>query len=744
MNKKQPNINVGAAILFIIFGLLFFVLLFRFISIQVTGEAGGQALAAKAKQLYEGQNVIEAKRGTIYDRNGEVIAEDASAYTLVAVLSDKMTTDEEHPRHVVDPEKTAKELAAFIDMEESEIYERLTVGGDPFQVEFGNAGRNLSIQTKKEIEDLKLPGIIFQQDTNRFYPNGVFASHLIGYVDKAKNKDGKVVTQGMMGLEKSLNELLTGTNGSFAFESDLWGYLLPNGEEVIKPAQNGNDVYLTIDKKIQIFLEDAMSKVDEEYNPEQMIAIVADPKTGDILGMSQRPTFHPKTKEGIDQTWRNLAIEDSFEPGSTMKIFTLAAAIEEGVFQPNAQFESGTYKVTEKSPVVRDHNGGKGWGTISYLEGIQRSSNVAIAKMVKEQLGYETFREYLTEFGFDRPTGIDLPNETNGKIVYDWPLEKATTGFGQGTAITPIQQIQAATAVAHDGKMKKPHVIKEIVNPDNEEIVQKTETEITGEPISKDTAKEVRDILETVVSSENGTGFNRYNIEGYEVAGKTGTAQIPKNGGGYLTGHSNYVFSFLGMAPADDPELIVYVAVQQPDIDASTNGAQPVAEIFNPVMKNSLSYLNIEPTDYAKLQVNETPNVSGMSVETAKQKLEEKGLKPIVIGDGKKVVEQVPGDTFNMMEGERVVIKTDGKLSVPDLTGWSLRDVMKFVKISNLKLNTVGNGYVIEQNLSPGSNLSDGDYLIVDLQPAHRESELDGEELTPEGEEDKENKEVTD
>ncbi|MDQ0273895.1 penicillin-binding protein [Cytobacillus purgationiresistens] len=728
MNKKQPNINVGAVILFLIFSLLFFVLLFRFISIQVTGEAGGQVVAAKAKQLYGGQSIIEARRGTIFDRNGEVIAEDANSYQLIAILSNSMTTDKDHPKHVVEPEKTAKELAKYIDMDEGDIYKRLTIGGDPFQVEFGSAGRDLSIQTKKELEELKLPGIIFQQDTNRFYPNGLFASHSIGYVDKQKNEEGKVVPQGMMGLEMTLNDLLTGTDGKFSYESDLWGYLLPNGDEVVKPAKNGKDVYLTIDKKIQIFLEDAMSKVDEEYSPEKMIAIVADPKTGDILGMSQRPSFDPKTKEGIDQTWRNLAIEDSFEPGSTMKIFTLAAAIEEGVFQPDASFQSGSYKVTEKSPQIKDHNGGKGWGTISYLEGIQRSSNVAIAKMVKEQLGYDTYREYLTEFGFDRPTGIDLPNETGGKIVYEWPLEKATTGFGQGTAITPMQQIQAATAIADDGKMKKPHVIKEIVDADKEKTEQKTKTEIAGQPISANTAKKVRDILETVVSSENGTGFNRYNIDGYEVAGKTGTAQIPKSGGGYLTGHENYVFSFIGMAPADDPELIVYVAVQQPDIDLSTNGAEPVSQIFKPVMKNSLSYLNIEPSDYAKLQVNETPNVSGMKVETAKKKLEELGLDPVVIGDGAEVAEQVPGDTFNMLEGEKVLIKTDGKLTVPDLGGWSLRDVLKFVKISNLKLNSVGNGYVVKQNLSPGSILSDGDYLIVELEsPGNRAQQAEDE-----------------
>jgi penicillin-binding protein 2B len=584
---------------------------------------------------------------------------------------------------------------------------------------------------------MKLPGITFITDSKRFYPNGVFASHLIGYVEKKKAKTNKTDTVGMLGLEQSLNDILTGKNGKFSYESDIWGYLLPNGDERIKPAQNGKDVYLTIDKKIQTFLEDSMNKVDEEYKPKKMVAVVADAKTGDILAMGQRPSFHPKTKEGIEETWHNEVIENSYEPGSTMKIFTLAAAIEEGVFNPNEWFKSGSYKVTENSKAVRDHNQGRGWGSITYLEGVQRSSNVAFAKIVKEKLGYETYREYVTKFGFDDPTGIDLPNETGGNIGYEWPLEKVTTGFGQGSAITPIQQIQAATAIANDGKMMQPHVISKIVDSDKKEVVKETKPKVKANPISAETAKKTRDILETVVSSENGTGYKRYNIEGYEVAGKTGTAQIPDpNGGGYLTGHENFIFSFLGMAPKDDPELIIYVAVQQPDIDLSTNGAEPVSKIFTPVMKSSLQYLNIEPSKKLKIKSEQTPEVEGLTIEEAKAKLEKFGFEAIVLGKGNKVERQVPGNMYNLLEGERVILKTDGELTVPDMNGWSLRDVMKVAKLANLKLNTVGNGYVVKQNLKAGAALSEGDYLIVELEPpAQKYNEVEKEEGQEESEE---------
>ncbi|MGN7398740.1 penicillin-binding protein [Cytobacillus praedii] len=720
MIKKQPNINFGAAILFVIFGLLFFVLLYRFISIQITGEAGGETLAVKAQQKYEKERTIEAKRGTIYDRNGEVIATDTNSYKLIAILDESMTTNKKNPKHVVNPDKTARKLAKVIDMEESEIYRLLTKldkdGEQPFQVEFGKAGRDLSNQKKREIEELELPGITFIKDTKRFYPNGVFASHLVGYVEKKENKDNKTETVGMLGLEQSLNDVLTGKNGKVNYESDIWGYLLADTKEKVTPAVDGKDIYLTLDKKIQTFLEDSMSKVDEKYKPEKMIAIVADPKTGEILAMSQRPSFHPKTKEGISKTWHNEAVENSFEPGSTMKIFTLAAAIEEGVFNPSEFYKSGRYAVDPKSRPVGDHNNGQGWGTITYYEGVLRSSNVAFAKIVKEKLGYETFREYLTKFKLDQPTGIELPNEAAGKIQYEWPRDKATTGFGQASVITPIQQVQAATAVANGGTMMKPHVISKIVDPNNKDSVEKTEPEVSGNPISAKTAKEVRDILEDVVSTPKGTGYKLFNIDGYEVSGKTGTAQIPKPGGGYLTGRQNLFFSFLGMAPTDDPKLIVYVAVQQPQIDLHTSGAQPVADIFKPVMKSSLQYLNIEPEEQKKVQYEKIPSVIGSSAEEAKNILSKKGVTPIVMGKGKKVIDQLPAKDSKLMTGENVVLLTDNEQMIPDMTGWSLRDVMKVAKLGNLELNSVGNGYVVKQNLKPGSTFKEGDYLIVELE----------------------------
>jgi penicillin-binding protein 2B len=725
MNKKQPYMNVGAAILFGFFGLLFFVLLFRYFSIQISGEVDGQPLAAKAQEKYSREGNLTALRGDIFDRNGGVIAEDTNAYTIIAILDKKMTTNPKKPQHVKNLDKTAKELSKYLEMDESEIYSILSKGkkNKKFQVEFGKSGRDITNQTKKKIEDLKLPGITFIRDSKRFYPNGVFASHLVGYADRIEQKDKTIKSIGKMGIEKILNDELTGKNGKVNFESDLWGYILPDGKEKISPAQNGNDVYLTIDQKIQTFLEDAMNKVDKEYKPEKIIAIVADPKTGEILAMGQRPTFHPKTKEGIDKGWHNEAIETSFEPGSTMKIFTLAAAVQEKVFNPNETYQSGSYQVTNKDKAIHDHNY-SGWGTISYLEGVQRSSNVAFAKIAKEKLGFEKFREYLTKFGFDKPTGIDLPDETSGKIQFTYPIEKITTAYGQGTAITPIQQIQAATAIANDGKMIKPHVVKKIVNHDTGETIKSNSPKVVSTPISKETAKQVRDILETVVTSPKGTG-GRYKIDGYSVAGKTGTANIPGPNGRYLQGADNYMFSFLGMAPKDDPKLIVYVAVQQPDLDGTGMGALPVSGIFNPVMKNSLQYLNIKPSKSQKAQLNKLSDFIGKSADETEKELKAKGIESVVIGKGVKVVRQLPASGTTVLEGEKVIIQTDGEKLAPNMTGWSLRDVMKVANIAGLKLNSKGQGYVAQQNIKPKTIMRNGDFLIVDLKTPEEQWNLD-------------------
>lgn len=718
--KKNENINKGAAILSIIFALLFFVLLCRFFYIQVTGKVDGQVLAVKAEEKYTNKVSLEASRGMILDRNGEVLAQDTSTFTIVAVLDEELTTNAKNPRHVVDKEETARKLAPLLDMKESEVLAILKK--DRKQVEFGPKGRNISFSKKQEIEALELPGIAFIRDTKRFYPNGDFASYLIGFAIKEKNK-----TVGKLGIEAYLDEYLQEEDGYVEFKKDNYGFKLPTSDDDIVAPDNGNNVYLTIDQKIQTFLEDAMNETVEKFNPKKIIAIVANPKTGEILAMSQRPSFNPNERNIIN--YYNDVLSYSYEPGSTMKIFTLAAAVNEGVYNGEETFQSGTYAVKGSKP-IKDHNN-KGWGVITFNEGVQRSSNVAFSIIAKEKLGFETFYQYIERFGLTKKTGIDLPGEATSRINYKYERDKLSTAFGQGSAITPIQQIQAATSVAGNGKMMKPYVIDKIIDPDTNKTLIDYEPEVVGEPITSETAKKVRDILETVVSSENGTG-QVFQIEGYEVAGKTGTAQIYENGK-ILRGRENYIFSFLGMAPKDHPELLMYIAVQQPELEVTEAGNAPVSFIFKTVMKNSLEYMKVKPDNKPKPKSSETDigyvlkDYENRKVEEVKEELNRESIEVITIGEGKTVLNQYPFPNTHVIANERVLVRTDGKVKMLDLTGWSLRDVYKLATLLKLNINIDGNGYVIDQSIEVGAEVKEGATLTVKLQSFLRESEGDKE-----------------
>jgi penicillin-binding protein 2B len=732
--KKKFRFQWGAFLMFLFYGGLFFLLLSRMIFIQVTGEADGQALAAKAAAKYEREQIINASRGEILDKNGEVIAEDTLSYRLVAVLSPEATDNAKKPKHVNDVEKTATVLAQHIPLSKEKLVERLSKEG-VYQVEFGSAGRDISHEVMTKIKKQKLPGLVFVRDLKRFYPGGTFSSHLIGFALKEEQPDGTFQTIGKMGLESIYNKQLTGKNGKVQYDGDLWGYLLPNSEEMVTPAQDGNQIHLTLDKTIQNFLEDAMTRVEKEYSPTSMVAMVADPKTGKILAMSQRPSFDPETREGLTSNWLNETIENTIEPGSTMKTFTVAAAIEEKKWDPNAWYQSGKYTLLDTT--IRDHNL-KGWGSITFLEGFQRSSNVAMAYLL-ERLGDTAFLEYLDKFGFGKKTGIDLPNEASGKIISKYPLDRLVSTFGQGSTVTPMQLIQAETAIANDGTMMKPYVIEKIVNPLTKEVMHDSKPEEAGKPISADTAKKMRELLASTVTSEHGTAA-RFELTDYNVAGKTGTAQIPNEVGKYLAGYENYLYSFLGMAPVEDPQLVVYVAVSKPQLEATEVGSMPVSEIFKSVTENSLKYLNIKPEEVKSIPAMTLPDVKEKDVAVAESQVIEQKMKPVVIGNTEKgkITEQFPAAGTEILPGSLVMLKTDGPITIPDFTNWSKRHVLVYQMLSGLNIEVVGNGYVVSQSVSKGTVTNELAPIVIKLETpevtnkkAKKETEKEGEEKLP-------------
>lgn len=702
-NMTKFHTNKGAGYFMILFLLLFLLLLARFFYIQATGSVHNQNLNELAKQKHSKTGVLEANRGTIYDQNGHVLAQDANSYKLVAELKGA--------KPVEDKEDTAKKIAGVLGKEEEKILDTLNKEGRS-QVEFGKLGKGLTKEQKEQIEALKLPGISFITENARVYPNGDFASYVVGHA----RPDDKGIAIGQFGLEKSLDKYLGASHGEVAYTGDRKGVSLDGGKVNVKAPKNGDNVYLTLDQRIQSYLEDAMKEASKHYEPESLIGIVADPKTGKILGMSSKPSYDPNQEN--NEYFYNDAIANAFEPGSTMKIFTLAAAINEGVYKGQDYYQSGTYPVGNRK--IKDHNGGAGWGSITFDEGVERSSNVAFAILGDQKLGPERFRKYIHSFGLDEKTKIDLPGEGSNTIVFDRQIQQVTTAFGQGSTVTPIQLVQAATAIANDGKMMKPYTIDKIVDPITEEVKLEHKPEEVGKPVTKETAAQVRQLLERVVTSPKGTG-TAYKVDGYSVGGKTGTAQIPDGKGGYMTGRENYIFSFLGMAPMDDPQLVVYVAVKKPKLKDDESGAQPLADIFKYVTKNSLEYLKIKPNEvkdpkkYVKEQQTAVPDVTGKTMEEAKKAIDKAKLRPIVLGEG-KVQQQVPKATEQTLKGDRVFLVGD-QPTMPNIQGWALRDVMNLAKTLKLNLKPTGTGYVTEQSVPEGTLLQPGTELDVTLVP---------------------------
>ncbi|MYL33043.1 PASTA domain-containing protein [Pontibacillus yanchengensis] len=720
--KKNRTTHRMAKLFMMIFTILFVVLFGRFFYIQATGEIEGVNLEKWAEKKRTSSYTIDADRGKIVDRNGMTLAYDRPTYSIYAIVDQSYSKDSEEPLHVEDAANTAEKLAPVLDMQKQEIISQIKNGKskDRFQVEFGAKGRYLSQDKKEKIKKMDLPGIQFTEQAKRYYPNGTFASHVLGF---AQNKENSETIEGIMGIEKQMENQLQEEDGGISYQRDKYNMKLLNPEEVIKKPQDGATVKLTLDQKIQTFLEDAMNQVDENYSPSQMMAVVMDPKTGEVLALSNRPSFNPNSRKGIDN-WYNDVIAYPYEPGSTMKIFTLAAAMDAGVYDGDEVYQSGSYQVDDKNRAIYDHNR-DGWGPITYDEGIQRSSNVAAAKLLWEKLGPERFAEYYKDFGLTEKTGIDLPGEESGRLLYNYPIEKITTAFGQGSTVTPIQQMMAATSIANEGKMMKPYVISEVTDPSSGKVLQKTEPEMKGEPIDAATAKSVRGLLGEVVTGEHGTG-KAYQLNGYSVAGKTGTAQIPDaDSGGYMIGRENYIFSFLGMAPKEDPELMMYVSVKQPNLEPSELGTDPVSDIFNTVMENSLRYLNIQPDknqDTTNVEANKLKDYVEKSASKAASELKEQGAHPIVLGNGDKVQKMLPKSDSSILKNERVFLLTNGTVEMPDMTGWSMRDALKLGSILELKMENIGNGYVYKQSVQEGSSISKGSYLVVELKPPNQDS----------------------
>ncbi len=613
------KIDERIKIAFLIMLLLFVFIILRVFYIQVFDY---KKLNEYASDLWSRDLPIEANRGLILDRNGVVLADNLTTTSLVLI-----------PNQIKDKDKATKSLAEILNVSYEEmkkhVYKRTSIE------RVHPEGRRLSYDIAEKISNLKLDGVYLVKEAKRYYPYGNLLSHSLGYVG--------IDNQGLSGLELQYDKYLTGKSGAIKYFSDAKGNKLNVSDIYVEP-QDGMNLYLTIDINIQKSIERELNNIVDMFSPDMALAIVMNPKTGEILGIGSRPDYDPNTYQKYSQEIlsRNLPVWSSYEPGSTFKIITMATSVEEKIIdiENDHFYDSGSVNVD--GSVLKCWKAG-GHGDQTFLQVLQNSCNPGFVKL-GQMLGKEKLFSYIEKFGFGNKTGVDLNGEGQGII---FPLDKvgnvelSTTAFGQGVSVTPIQQVTAVSAVVNNGYLYKPYIVKSIAEKETNTIIKETEKSLVRKVISSETSAIMRHALESVVAK--GGGKAAY-IEGYRIGGKTGTAQKVQNGR-YLVG--NYIMSFMAVVPSNDPEAVLYLAIDNPKNTAllSSYTTTPIARR---ILLDIIDALDIKEQkegmekdlEWTDKIMYEVPNVVGKNVKDAKKLLSNFNVE--YSGTGEKVVSQSP------------------------------------------------------------------------------------------------------
>lgn len=697
---------------------LFFLFVARLSYIVIVGQVAGESLEVRTQNLYQGSQIVNAKRGGIYDRNGVAITEDATSYTLYAVLNESYVTGSgDNQKNLYAEEENFNTLADIIvdvlgeRADKKSILAVLQQGAEDqlWQVNIPNA-RNITLQESQAIQEAmdqrEIAGLYFDDHPSRIYPNGVFSSHLIGYADVEVDEETKREELiGKMGIEQAYEDVLRGKDGKVIFQKDRYQNPLPGTVAESDPAEDGQDIYTTLDSRLQNYSEALMDEAWKETEAEDLTMVMMKAKTGEIVAMSQRPTFNPESKEeGFSEEnflWQNLFIEDSYEPGSTMKMFTVAAAIDQGVFNPNETYSTQELMVIDTP--INDWDLGATHATLSMRNALSWSSNIGMVKL--EQKMPERWQRYLEEFGFGRSTYSGLWSEHTGNLPEDNIVSRSMTSFGQAIGVSQFQMLQAMTAIGNDGVMVKPQFVKKIVNPTTgEEIV--TQTEVVGNPISAEAAKTVREYMRDTVESESyGTAYGVYELPDYNISVKTGTAEMASDGN---YSENDYLYSVVSMFPSEDPEYILYITLKRPQEQVASRIFQMIA---NPLMKRAMDLYDvdmIEQTSEVSTEMVSIQDYRNLETTAAAEDANRRGLAVTVVGDGELIKSQSTPNGRQVMPGTRLILLTDSEqYYMPDLTGWSKADLVKFGELLNIEVLFEGEGYCVGQNIEPYELITD-------------------------------------
>lgn len=718
--RKIKNANWKfPKIVFLIFLVFIFVLFIQLSYLSLSPTIYGINMDEFALNRNTISGILPASRGNIYDSSGTILAQNVSSYTVIAYLDESRTGNSKTPLHVVDKETTAKKLSEVLGKDEDDLLYLLKTFSEQgkYQVELAHG---ITEMNKEAIENLNLPGIDFVENYKRYYPNGDFASYVIGYAKTNENvetdEDGytKVTYEidGELGIEAKYNDLLKGKDGYLSYQSDRFGYKIPDTKETRIEATNGANIYLTLDSNIQRFLETAVKAVNSEYKPDWMMITVMDAKTGDILGTASTPSFDPNIRDITN--YESPLVTYLYEPGSTMKTYTYMCAIEKGTYDGSATYESGSIEV--EGTKISDWNGGRGWGTVTYDKGYEYSSNVAITNILQKFIDKDDLKSCLESYGFGSYTNIELPREMLGNIEFNYPVEVAAAGFGQGITTTAIQHLRALSMISNEGRMLSPHIVDKIIDPNTGKTIYESKTEQSDQVVSVSTVNKIRELMyNTVNGTDVGTTGSAYKTDSTVVIGKTGTAQIYDNEtGGYLKDSNGYIYSFSGMFPASDPQYIIYAAIKRPNVGSSSVLAKQVKS----VIENIVKYRNLQD------DTGKNTNVKSLTVESYKNKkideviqsLEDYKLNIIKMGSGDYIIDQYPLKGEKIISGDKFFIKTNSDTyTMPSIIGWSKKDVQTLCNMLSISCTFNGYGYVTSQSINEGTTLNNDLKLDVAL-----------------------------
>ena len=716
-NRKSPaeNRRIVGKYISLLAVVLFAIFLVNFAVIIGSGSKFGADLVKEAKKVHQITRTVPAKRGTIYDRNGVPIAEDATSYNVYAVIDKKYKSATGKILYVEDSQfnKVAEVFHKYLDMDEAYVKEQLAQP-NLTQVSFGAKGNGITyanmMAIKKELKEASVEGIDFTTSPNRSYPNGQFASSFIGLAQLHENEDGSKSLLGTSGLESSLNTILAGTDGIITYEKDRLGNIVPGTEQISQKTVNGKDVYTTLSSPLQSFMETQMNAFLEKVKGKYMTATLVSAKTGEILATTQRPTFDADTKEGItkDFVWRDILYQSNYEPGSAMKVMTLASSIDNNTFPSGEYFNSSELKIADAT--IRDWDVNDGLttgGMMTFSQGFAHSSNVGMS-LLEQKMGDATWLDYLNRFKFGVPTRFGLTDEYAGQLPADNIVSIAQSSFGQGISVTQTQMLRAFTAIANDGVMLEPKFITALYDP-NDQTARKSQKEVVGNPVSKDAASLTRTHMVLVGTDpvygtmyNHKTGKPTVTVPGQNVALKSGTAQIAdEKNGGYLVGSTNYIFSVVVMNPAENPDFILYVTVQQPE---HYSGIQ-LGEFANPIlerasaMKESLN-LQSPAKNLDKVTTESSyamPSIKDISPGDLAEALRRNIVQPIVVGTGTKIKETSVEEGNNLAPNQQVLLLSDKVEEVPDMYGWKKETAETFAKWLDIELEFEGSGSVVQK-----------------------------------------------